>query len=264
VPNAANPQAFNRYSYAYNNPLRYVDPSGHASVCGFSFSDPECTRPDPWTPPSSGGGSGGSFVTLDPGVKQSKPRVYEPVVIEEPEGPTTIQLAQDGISGLYLTIFPEDSTPSVDRTPEQLESAEDWAAWGVAMDFFEGIALAYPGDLFIGEYFMSLGDLTITGRTCYLYGECYVGSPDPSLPPMLVLNQDMMVTGADFVVPIMGGAVIGIPTGGSGFYPGSVASDVVTTGASFFYDLGRITGEIPNGISMGFTLKGDWYILVYP
>jgi RHS repeat-associated protein len=29
VPGAANPQAFNRYSWVFNNPLVYVDPSGH-------------------------------------------------------------------------------------------------------------------------------------------------------------------------------------------------------------------------------------------
>lgn len=29
VPDTANPQAFNRYSYVYNNPLRYSDPTGH-------------------------------------------------------------------------------------------------------------------------------------------------------------------------------------------------------------------------------------------
>jgi RHS repeat-associated protein len=29
VPGASNPQAFNRYSYVNNNPLRYTDPSGH-------------------------------------------------------------------------------------------------------------------------------------------------------------------------------------------------------------------------------------------
>ena len=29
VPNPANPQSLNRYSYCLNNPLRYVDPSGH-------------------------------------------------------------------------------------------------------------------------------------------------------------------------------------------------------------------------------------------
>ena len=31
VPDPANPQSFNRYSYVLNNPLRYVDPSGYYS-----------------------------------------------------------------------------------------------------------------------------------------------------------------------------------------------------------------------------------------
>jgi RHS repeat-associated protein len=29
VPDPANPQSFNRYSYCLNNPLKYIDPSGH-------------------------------------------------------------------------------------------------------------------------------------------------------------------------------------------------------------------------------------------
>lgn len=33
VPNAGNPQSLNRYAYALNNPLRYIDPRGHSS-CG--------------------------------------------------------------------------------------------------------------------------------------------------------------------------------------------------------------------------------------
>jgi RHS repeat-associated protein len=32
VPGAANPQAWNRYSYGLNNPSRYTDPSGHMAV----------------------------------------------------------------------------------------------------------------------------------------------------------------------------------------------------------------------------------------
>jgi len=31
----ANPQALNRYSYVLNNPLKYTDPTGHASICGW-------------------------------------------------------------------------------------------------------------------------------------------------------------------------------------------------------------------------------------
>jgi RHS repeat-associated protein len=32
VPNAGNPGAFDRYSYVMNNPLRYVDPTGHIAI----------------------------------------------------------------------------------------------------------------------------------------------------------------------------------------------------------------------------------------
>ena len=39
MPGAANPQAFNRYSYVLNNPIRYNDPTGH--MC----SDPEDESP---------------------------------------------------------------------------------------------------------------------------------------------------------------------------------------------------------------------------
>jgi GH24 family phage-related lysozyme (muramidase) len=34
VPGYANPQNLNRYSYVKNNPLRYIDPSGHKPACG--------------------------------------------------------------------------------------------------------------------------------------------------------------------------------------------------------------------------------------
>jgi len=37
VPGAGNPQAFNRYSYTLNNPLKYTDPSGHGVDCGIGM-----------------------------------------------------------------------------------------------------------------------------------------------------------------------------------------------------------------------------------
>jgi RHS repeat-associated protein len=33
VPDPTNPQSLNRYAYSYNNPLKYIDPSGHCPVC---------------------------------------------------------------------------------------------------------------------------------------------------------------------------------------------------------------------------------------
>src|SRR5207302_10181408 len=32
IPEVGNPQALNRYSYVYNNPVSYTDPSGHAAT----------------------------------------------------------------------------------------------------------------------------------------------------------------------------------------------------------------------------------------
>ncbi|MDL1909160.1 RHS repeat-associated core domain-containing protein [Chloroflexi bacterium CFX6] len=58
VPNPLDPQDLNRFSYVRNNPLRYVDPSGHDPMCGFSYSDPECVSPDPWVPPSTPNNNG--------------------------------------------------------------------------------------------------------------------------------------------------------------------------------------------------------------
>ncbi len=44
----ANPQSFNRYSYCLNNPLRYIDPSGHiVTVEGFNVNDIENILQDP-------------------------------------------------------------------------------------------------------------------------------------------------------------------------------------------------------------------------
>jgi hypothetical protein len=33
VPSPGNPQSLNRYSYGYNNPVKYQDPTGHDAIC---------------------------------------------------------------------------------------------------------------------------------------------------------------------------------------------------------------------------------------
>lgn len=59
MPNFADPQSLNRFTYVRNNPLKYIDPTGHGSVCGSAYSDPEC--------PTSGGSGTGSNGTGNTG-----------------------------------------------------------------------------------------------------------------------------------------------------------------------------------------------------
>ncbi|MBL1193221.1 MAG: hypothetical protein D8M60_02595 [Chloroflexi bacterium] len=42
VPNLLNPQSLNRYSYTFNNPINFSDPSGHNPYA--CFSDPKCAN----------------------------------------------------------------------------------------------------------------------------------------------------------------------------------------------------------------------------
>jgi len=40
VPETGNPQSFNRYSYTYNNPIKYCDPLGHCAISSDGKPDP--------------------------------------------------------------------------------------------------------------------------------------------------------------------------------------------------------------------------------
>jgi len=61
VPGATNPQAFNRYSYVLNNPLKFIDPSGHAVILP-TPGNPKIFN----TPTKAGGGGGGGDDGPDP------------------------------------------------------------------------------------------------------------------------------------------------------------------------------------------------------
>lgn len=56
IPNPVNPQAFNRFSYVYNNPINLIDPSGH---CGTRRGMGSCPQPG-----DSNGNSGNDLPRL--------------------------------------------------------------------------------------------------------------------------------------------------------------------------------------------------------
>jgi RHS repeat-associated protein len=76
VPGAGKPQALNRYSYVFNNPLKYTDPTGHAARM---LDDEEDLRDSAGDPDncqgkkgcgSSGAGGSGGGVQSDPAFRQ--------------------------------------------------------------------------------------------------------------------------------------------------------------------------------------------------
>ncbi|MBA3531833.1 MAG: hypothetical protein H0T73_07940, partial [Ardenticatenales bacterium] len=48
VPNAGNPQSFNRYAYTLNNPIKYTDPTGHDVMLVGGFGSHDWEDPETW------------------------------------------------------------------------------------------------------------------------------------------------------------------------------------------------------------------------
>ena len=100
VPNPANPQDFNRYSYVRNNPVRYTDPSGNIpidcyndpSYCSNTTTLPSSPYPAPQLPAGGGGGGGGNN-NNNGGNSCSGPNpsvVCLPTPTPQPDLPTTL------------------------------------------------------------------------------------------------------------------------------------------------------------------------------
>jgi len=124
VPNPANPQDFNRYSYVRNNPVRYSDPSGNIPIDCWgdsSYCSNTTTLPSsPYKPKPAGGennnnNGGNSCSGPNPSVvclptptpqPQLPPLVSPPAVEDEP--PTTNPITPDFVQDageLYTKIL---------------------------------------------------------------------------------------------------------------------------------------------------------------
>ena len=85
VPNFADPQSLNRFTYTLNNPLKYIDPTGHIEICNAACEEKLDAG---WTPPSSGnsGSGGGSYCLTMPWECEAPAPAPAPELPTPPEG----------------------------------------------------------------------------------------------------------------------------------------------------------------------------------
>jgi len=135
VPDPANPQGLNRYSYVYNNPIRYTDPSGH--VC----YDPSI---DAATPGDCDGTSTPSLAPLPAGVENIT--VYASPLLQA-------FLAQMGIE--------QDSFQIKVHTNNQAHNSElfryEIGAWILIQEHGSFHPINYPADSDNRAYFSTRG-----------------------------------------------------------------------------------------------------------
>jgi RHS repeat-associated protein len=143
------PQALNHYSYAYNNPLVYSDPSGHAPVSS-GTSDP-C-------------GGGGFFDPQADGYWQvinSMNQDYSNISVDDIVG-TSVNTSGDGSSQLNLYLM-DGSTMSVQLSSNFMSNAQGWdiSALQSGCSSEDGAEYALSVDDYPNAWREALGDLLL-------------------------------------------------------------------------------------------------------
>lgn len=277
MPDPANPQSWNKYSYVKNNPINFIDPTGHLEDEGCGSGD-LCELPVSEPPPLGGGN--------DPNSNGKPPSLEEIISYISPDAifwPTYTMFSLYGrsqgwnqgffgpftINGTDVIIMPPGSDSSAPRPGWANRLGMGLGLAGFLLDWGEFAALlnALPGD----SESAALLDVVVTYVSGVATGENYMfDRPDPSLPHMITLNQDFFVTAGDVglagAAEMAGGAIGGPP----GYLIGT-GVDFFTTGGSIIYDGLRYFGYLDNHISVGTAVtstgqinSGDTIILIWP
>lgn len=167
-------------------------------------------------------------------------------------------------------VMPPGSDSAMPRPPFLQRLGVALSVAGFVFDIVEMIQIFTPGG---DEETTAVWDVGVTYLSGVFYGTNYLFErPHPNLPPMLTLNQDVLVTASDLGIaaaakyvigPGVGGAVSNAPGAGGGYIAGLVV-DVVTTGFSAYYDYNRTFGDWPMQMSIGVTVQGRPVILWWP
>jgi RHS repeat-associated protein len=266
IPDQTNPQAWNRYSYVMNSPIRYNDPTGHDVGCpGQDASN--CGTPTIPSPGNGGGGGGGT------GDNDNHPTQLEEDIANA-NGENTSAAREDYPPYIYrlsddliVIIMPPGSTSYAPRSNFAQRLGINLGIAGFLFDVGELVGIFIPQ--IGGEDAAAFSDVAVTYASSAFSGQSYVfEQPHPDVPRMLSVNQDVLVTAGDAIGALAAKGVFGILTGGGGIVAGK-GVDVVTTGASAVYDYNRVFGSTPNYITAGISVEfddtfGDGVIMLWP
>jgi hypothetical protein len=184
VPDPNDPQSLNRYSWVGNNPLGYIDPSGHYRRA----------------PMIDGYGPG-----------------YQGDLPINPRGcgaPIVLPMG----SSQDVILMPPGSRTTVRRSPFSKRLGTSMGIAGLVYDIVEAAGLIFTplatADEDVGAFF----DFGVTLLSGAFSGQNYIlESPHPDLPRMVAIDQDAIVTGGDMLIGGSAksiGAIAGAAVGG--------------------------------------------------
>ena len=253
IPNPANPQSWNRYSYVENRPILFNDPFGHDSVCGYSYSDPECAEVHPAptpTVPLGGGGNGGCNGVPDCGLNNDDdtPVIYpyEPLVDLRQNEP-----GSNYSSETSTVIGPLPPQPPVVRNP--FESLLFW------LNSYEWIKLIEEGALWVDNYgrpFYRHAKGVVPGGFRLEFGlgvlTTFVGDlNNPEFTWGQTIVRSLVVGGEDGLIEVLSTRGATFVAGGAGLGTMGTGPGAAIAAGVAFVATSMLINEVGNGVANG-------------
>jgi len=149
---------------------------------------------------------------------------------------------------------------SIPWSEAKKDTGSFWSNWGKGLEILGAIAdltevLAAAFAPFIGPSdIIAFLDLLLAAAYSLMEGDTFFGKVSDDYPEMLVIGQDVWVTGGEFAIPLLAKLLGAAATGGSGQVPISYG-DAATSAGSLIYDVGRLSELIPTIMTVGFFIQ---------